>query len=166
MGLRVSYVAVPVILAWFTTMGNAAEEQATLRAQSPGMFQVQVNQGYLSLAANQAPLVAIFHEIGEQAKITFDSNIGPEEKITIDLVRVPLEQGIKQVAKNATVFYAENPKDKTRRITRVVVLSEAKQSAPAQAKPDPAVKIDKSAAPTAPKGPAKAGETEKPRKEP
>ena len=78
MGLRVSYVAVPVILAWFTTMGNAAEEQATLRAQSPGMFQVQVNQGYLSLAANQAPLVAIFHEIGEQAKITFDSNIGPE----------------------------------------------------------------------------------------
>ena len=163
MGLHVSYVAVPVILAWLITMGNAAEEQETLRAQSPGMFQVQVRQGYLSLTANQAPLVAIFHEIGTQAKIAFDSNIGPEEKITIDLVRVPLEQGIKQVAKNATVFYAENPKDKTRRITRVVVLAEGKQSAPAPAKPDPAVKIDKPATPT---GPVKPGEKEKPRKEP
>jgi hypothetical protein len=145
------------------TMGNAVEEQETLRAQSPGMFQVQVNHGYLSVTANQAPLVAIFHEIGKQAKIAFDSNIGPEEKITIDLVRVPLEQGIKQVAKNATVFYAENPKDKTRRITRVVVLSERKQSVPAPAKPDPPIKNDKPAAPT---GPVKPGEKEKPRKEP
>ena len=92
MGLPGIYVVVPVILVWFITMGNAAEEQEKLRAQSPGMFQVQVKQGYLSLAANQAPLVAIFHEIGEQATITFDSNIGPEEKITIALVRVPLEQ--------------------------------------------------------------------------
>jgi hypothetical protein len=163
MGPGVIHVVVPVILAWFMTVGNAAEEQEKLRAQPSGMFQVQVKQGYLSLTANQAPLVAIFHEIGEQAKITFDSNLGPEEKITIDLVRVPLEEGIKQVAKNATVFYTENPKDKTRRITRVVVLAEQKQSAPAPAKPDPAVKIDKPAAPT---GPAKGGEKEKPRKEP
>ena len=68
--------------------------------------------------------MAIFQEIGKQAKITFDSNIGPEEKITIQLDQVPLEEGIKQLAKNATVFYAEYPKDKTRRITRVVVLAE------------------------------------------
>jgi hypothetical protein len=163
MGLPGIYVVVPVILVWFITMGNAAEEQEKLRAQPAGMFQVQVKQGYLSLTANQAPLVAILHEIGEQAKITFDSNIGPEEKITLDLVRVPLEQGIKQVAKNATVFYTENPEDKTRRITRVVVLAEGKQSTPAPAKPEPGVKIDKPAAPT---GPAKAGEKEKPRKEP
>jgi hypothetical protein len=163
MGLRVSYVVLPLILAWLMTMGHAAEEQEKLRAQPPGMFQVQVKQDFLSLAANQAPLVAILHEIGEQAKITVDSNIGPEEKITIDLVRVPLEQGIKQVAKNATVFYAENPKDKTRRITRVVVLAERKQGAPAPAKPDPAAKVDKPAAPT---GPAKSNEKEKPRKEP
>jgi hypothetical protein len=163
MGLPGIYVVVPVMLVWFITMGNAAEEQEKLRPQPAGMFQVQVKQGYLSLTANQAPLVAILHEIGEQAKITFDSNIGPEAKITLDLVRVPLEQGIKQVAKNATVFYTENPKDKTRRITRVVVLAEGKQSTPAPAKPEPGVKIDKPAAPT---GPAKAGEKEKPSKEP
>ena len=56
----------------------------------------------------------IFQEIGKQAKITFDSNIGPEKKITIRLERVPLEEGIKQLAKNVTVFYAENPKDTNR----------------------------------------------------
>ena len=85
---------------------------------------MKVSKDNLSLEANQAPLVQIFQEIGKQAKITFDSNIGPEEKITINLDQVPLEEGIKQLAKNATVFYAENPKDKTRRITRVVVLAE------------------------------------------
>ena len=45
MGLRLGDMAVPVIMSSFTTMGNAAEEQETLRAQPPGMFQVQVNQG-------------------------------------------------------------------------------------------------------------------------
>ncbi len=87
---------------------------------------MKVSQGNLSLDANQAPLVQIFQEIGKQAKIIFDSNIGPEEKITIHLDRVPLEEGIKQLAKNVTVFYTENPKDKTRRITSVVVLAEGK----------------------------------------
>ena len=85
---------------------------------------MKVSQGYLSLEATEAPLVQIFQEIGKQAKITFDSNIGPEEKVTIHLDRVPLEDGIKQLAKNVTVFYTENPKDKSRRISRVVVLSE------------------------------------------
>ena len=104
----------------------------------------------VSLEANQAPLRQIFQEIGKQAKITFDSNIGPEEKLTMRLDRAPLEDGIKQLAKNVTVFYTENPKDKSRRISRVVVLSEgsgvsgqvkaspeaekAKESAPQQAK--------------------------------
>jgi hypothetical protein len=118
------YLFVAVILAGFVATGQAAEQPRTAKGQPLGTFQVKVSKDHLSLEANQAPLVAIFQEIGKQAKITFDSNIGPEEKITIHLDQVPLEEGIKQVAKNATVFYAENPKDKTRRITRVVVLAE------------------------------------------
>ena len=109
-------------------IGGVALAQSTKRAlpagQAPGTFEVKVSQGYLSLEATEAPLVQIFQEIGKQAKITFDSNIGPEEKVTIHLDRVPLEDGIKQLAKNVTVFYTENPKDKSRRISRVVVLSE------------------------------------------
>ena len=99
-----------------------------------GTFQVKVSQGSLSLQATEAPLVQIFQEIGKQAKITFDTNVGPEEKVTIRLERVPLEDGIRQLAKNVSVFYTENPMDKTRRISRVVVVSEGKESVPVQAK--------------------------------
>src|SRR5262249_23034255 len=119
-----SSMAVVVILAWVTTVVSAAEKQEKPAAQPLGTFQAKVNQDYLSLVANQAPLVTIFQEIGKQTKITFDSNIGPEEKITMHLDRVPLEEGIKQLAKNVTVFYTENSEDKTHRIERVVVLSE------------------------------------------
>ena len=119
-----SFMAVAVFLACLVTTGHAAEQTGTAKAQPLGTFKAKVSKDNLSLDANQAPLVQIFQEIGKQAKITFDSNIGPEEKITIQLDQVPLEEGIKQLAKNATVFYAENPKDKTRRITRVVVLAE------------------------------------------
>ena len=81
---------------------------------------------YLSLEATDASRVQIFQEIGKQGKITFDSNIGPEEKVTIHLDLVSLEDGIKQLAKNVTVFYTENPKDEDRLISRAVavVLSE------------------------------------------
>ena len=110
-------MAVPVFLVCLVTMGQAAEQSRPVKGQPPGTFEVKVSQGYLSLEATEAPLVQIFQEIGKQAKITFDSNIGPEEKVTIRLDRVPLEDGIKQLAKNVTVFYTENPKDKSRRIS-------------------------------------------------
>lgn len=127
-----SYIAVLVILEWTLNVAQAAEQARTAKSQATGTFQVQVSEDYLSLVANQAPLVQIFQEIGKQAKITFNGNIGPEEKVTIHLDRVPLEEGIKRLAKNVTVFYTENPKDKSRRIARVVVLSEGKEVAPVQ----------------------------------
>jgi hypothetical protein len=114
-----------------------------------GSFQVKVNEGYLSLAATGAPLVQIFREIGKQAKITFDTNLGPEEKVTIRLERVPLEDGIRQLAKNVSVFYTENTKDKTRRISRVVVVSEGKESVPVQTKTSPQPEKVKEPAPQA-----------------
>jgi hypothetical protein len=158
----------------FLLLGETALAQGTKRslpaAQAPGTFDVKVNQGYLSLEANEAPLVQIFQEIGKRARITFDSNIGPEEKITIQLDQVPLEDGIKQLAKNATVFYAENPKDKTRRITRVVVLAEESGvSGQAKVSSQP-VKVNKPAPqPESFKfefDPGKFTEKEKPRKQP
>ena len=128
------YMVASMFLAWIGTMGQSAEKSQKTRAIAPGTFQIQLSRDRFSLDANQAPLVQIFQEIGKQAKITFDSNIGPEEKITIQLDRVPLEEGIKQLAKNVTVFYTENSSDKTRRIERVVVLSEGKEDAPMETK--------------------------------
>jgi hypothetical protein len=105
---------------------------STVEAQKVGIaktqsekFQVKVSDGFLFLEANEAPLVQIFGEIGKQAKIAVDTSIGSEEKITIRLDRVPLEDGIRQLAKNVSVFYAQDPRSNTRRIARVVVLSEA-----------------------------------------
>jgi hypothetical protein len=147
--MRLFGMAVPVFLACLVTTGQAAEQPATAKSQPPGTFQVKVSKDNLSLDANQAPLVQIFQEIGKQAKITFDSNIGPEEKITIHLDQVPLEEGIRQLAKSATVFYSENPKDKTRRITRVVVLAERKEAEPGQPKVSSQPEKVKEAAPQA-----------------
>jgi hypothetical protein len=167
-------------LAGMLDIMQAAERTGTAKAQPLGTFQVKVDQGHLSLEANQAPLMAIFQEIGKQTKIAFDSNIGPEEKITIHLDQVPLEEGIKQLAKNATLFYAENPKDKTRRITRVVVLAEG-SGISGQGKGSSQAEKVKEAAPQAATikkpapqpepfkfefDPAKSVEKEKPRKQP
>lgn len=85
--------------------------------------------GSLSVNADDAPLTQIFQEIARQSGIRIDSNIGPEEKITTRLERVPIEDGIKQLAKNVSVSYAQDPKSHTRRIARVVVLSESKAPA-------------------------------------
>jgi hypothetical protein len=72
---------------------QAAEQPKAAKIQLPGTFEVKVSQGYLSLEANEAPLAQLFQEIGKQARINFDSNIGPEKKVTIHLERVPLEHG-------------------------------------------------------------------------
>jgi hypothetical protein len=119
------YILATIFLNWIFAMPCAAEQPGTAKTQSSGTFQVTVNKDYLSLQANDASLAQVFEEIGKQGKIAFDTNIGPEEKITIRLDRVPLEEGIKQLAKNVTVFYAEDS-NKTPRITRVVIISEEK----------------------------------------
>ncbi len=105
----------------------AAEPSKKTETRPTGMIQVYVSDDYhLSLRADEAPLADIFREIARQAKITIDSNIGPEEKITTRLERVPLEDGIRQLAKNVSVFYTQDARSNTRRIARVVVLSEGK----------------------------------------
>ena len=163
-----NYMATAMLLAYLLTVGQAAEQPRPAKGQAAGTFQVKVSQGDLSLEANEAPLGQIFQEIGKQAKITVDSNIGSEEKVTIRLDRVPLEEGIKRLAKNVTVFYTETPKDKSRRISRVVVLSEGRTQS--ESVKESASKITKPAAQPEPFkfefDPGKFAEKEKPRKQP
>ena len=54
----------------------------------------------------------------------------PEEKITIQFERVALEEGLKRLAKNISIIYAKDPKDKSSRVTRVVILPEQQTVAP------------------------------------
>jgi hypothetical protein len=108
----------------------AQAEKSSPNIPTQGTFRLTVAQGRLSLEANGAPVAKIFDEIGKQAGIAVESSIGPEEKITIQLDRVPLEQAIKRLVKNVTIFYAQDRKNKTHRIARVVVLPEGRQKAP------------------------------------
>jgi len=107
----------------------SAEQPKKTETRPTESFQVNVTGDHLSLKADDAPLAQIFREIARQSGIAIDSNIGPEEKITTRLERVPLEDGIRQLAKNVSFTYTQAANSKTRRIARVVVLSEAKRPA-------------------------------------
>jgi hypothetical protein len=133
-----------VSLAWLTTFVQAAENSKTTKTHSPGTYRVTASQNFLSVEASDGPLLKILQEIGKQAQVRIESNIGPEERITVRLDRVPLEEGIKQLAKNVTVFYAESPKDKTLRIEKIVVLSEGMGvSRPVTVSPPPVKKNER-----------------------
>jgi hypothetical protein len=118
---------------------HAAEKSAPAKPQAAGTFQLKAADGAFTLKANEAPLAKVFEELGKQAGIAVESSISPEEKITIELDRVPLEDGIRQLTKNATVFYKKESGDKNPRIAKVVVLAErAASSAPSSRGPAPA----------------------------
>jgi hypothetical protein len=118
-----------VLFFWWVLLVQSAEQPKKIEPPPRGVFQVNVSDGYLSLVADQAPLTQVFEEIGKQARITIQTNIGPEEKITKHLDHVPLEDGIRQLGKNVSVFYAQDANTKARHIVRVVVLSEVKRMA-------------------------------------
>jgi hypothetical protein len=112
-----------------TGVSPAAEEPKKNESRPTGTLQVRVADGYLWLNADNAALAQVFREIARQSGIAIENNIGPEEKITTRLDRVPLEDGIRQIAKNVSFTYAQDANAKTRRISRVVVLTEAKRPA-------------------------------------
>jgi hypothetical protein len=162
-----------MLLVLTVTSAQAAEKSAPARPQAPGTFQVKASKGYLSVDAREAPLTKIFEEIGKQAGIVVESGIGPEQKITIQFDRVPLEDAIKKLSKNVSIFYTQDPKDNRPRIVRVAVLPEGKQLAPPLSRPAAPAQASKTKEP-APKpepfkfefDPGKSAEQEKPRKQP
>jgi hypothetical protein len=117
-------IALIIVLACMIGPVHAAENWANRPNPSQGSFQLNVTKGLLTLKANDARLTDIFQEIGKQAKISIDSNLGPEETITIQLDDVSLEEGLHRLAKNVTILYAQSPGEKQRRITSVIVLTE------------------------------------------
>jgi hypothetical protein len=139
------FIFAVVLFFWWILLAQSAEQPKKNEPHPTGAFQVDVSDGYLSLVANQAPLAQVFEEIGKQARITIQTNIGPEEKITKHLDRVPLEDGIRQLGKNVSVFYAQDANTKARHIARVVVLSEVKgMTSPAKPASQPEKKVNDS----------------------
>lgn len=138
-------IFVVVLFFWWVLLAQTAEQPKKIESPPAGVFQIHVSDGYLSLVADQAPLAQVFEEIGKQARITIQTNIGPEEKITKHLDRVPLEDGIRQLGKNVSVFYAQHAHTKARHIVRVVALSEVKgMASPAKPASQPEKKVNDS----------------------
>ena len=123
------HIAATVMLACTIGIAHSAEKLGKPTTLPRGMFQAKVTKDYLTLEANEAPLAKVFEEIGKQAEIIIDNNLGPEEKITIQLNHVALDEALNRLAKNITILYAQVPNDKGRRITRVVVLPKDKAAA-------------------------------------
>jgi len=120
-GLVLSVLLVSVIAA-----APAAEKTGPSKTPQSA-FQVKVSNGNLSLDADDAPLAKVFEEIGKQAGIMVEGNLGPAETVTMRFDKVPLEEGIKRLSNNVTIVYGEKPNEKGHRITKIVVLSEDKR---------------------------------------
>lgn len=131
-GLISSASIASFLLVGLLGAGIAAAQsvKASTTTLAPGKFQLKLSKDYLSLEAKDAPIAKIFEEIGKQAGIAVDGNISLEEKITIQMDRVPLEEAIKRLVKNVSIFYMKDPKEPTPRIARVVIVSEGKSGAP------------------------------------
>ncbi len=113
------------LLVSVIAMAPAGEKAAPSKTPQ-SVFQVKVSNGNLSLEAKDAPLAKVFEEIGKQAGITVEGNIGPAETVTMRFEKVPLEEGIKRLSNNVTILYGAKPNEKGHRITKIVVLSEDK----------------------------------------
>ena len=116
-------VVVSALLMSVIATAPAAEKTASSKTPQ-SVFQVKVSNGNLLLEAKDAPLAKVFEEIGKQAGITVEGNIGPLETVTVRFEKVPLEEGIKRLSNNVTILYGAKPNEKGHRITKIVVLSE------------------------------------------
>ena len=149
------HIAATVMLACTIGIAHSAEKLGKPTTLPRGMFQAKITKDYLTLEANEAPLAKVFEEIGKQAGIIIDSNLGPEEKITIQLNHVALDEALNRLAKNITILYAQVPNDKGRRITRVIVLAEGTKLPPPPKRTEAPIESTKTILPAPQQPPAK-----------
>jgi hypothetical protein len=95
-----AWLVVSALLVSVIATAPAAEKTAPSKTPQ-SVFQVKVSNGNLSLEAKDAPRAKVSEEIGKQANITFDSNIGPEEKVTIRLDAVLGLSGLQKASRSS-----------------------------------------------------------------
>ena len=126
-GIRVIGVLLGCLMT--AEIAVAQSVRSTSEAQEVGAFRLRVTEGYVSLEAQEASVAKVFEEIGRQMGIEVDIHLGSEEKITIQLDRVPVEEALKRLAENVAIFYTKGPKEPTSRISKVGVYSRGQGAA-------------------------------------
>ncbi len=123
-----SRMTVPVMrltLGGILLTGLAAAQSTPPQANSflaTGTYRLTVTDRELSLDANEAPLAAIFSDIGQRTGIPIVVYSGMNERITIHLSPMPLDKAIKQLAPNVAMATAKGPNAPAHRIAKVYVL--------------------------------------------
>lgn len=114
-----------LILGGVLLTGLAAAESTPPPANSflaTGTYRLTVTDRELSLDANEAPLAAIFSDIGQRTGIPIIVYSGMNERMTIHLSQMPMDKALKQLAPNVAIATTKGPNAPAHRIAKVYVL--------------------------------------------
>jgi hypothetical protein len=88
-----------------------------------GTFHLNVTAHEVSLEAHDASVAAIFAALGQRTGIPMVIYPGVDERITIHLTRVALDQALKQLTPNVVIRTASGPDAPPHRIAKVYVFA-------------------------------------------
>lgn len=122
---RLTVPLMGLLLGGILLTGLAVAEPTPPPANSflaTGTYRLTVTDRELSLDANEAPLAAIFSDIGQRTGIPIIVYSGMNERMTIHLSQMPMDKALKQLAPNVAIATTKGPNAPAHRIAKVYVL--------------------------------------------
>jgi type II secretory pathway component GspD/PulD (secretin) len=122
-----------LILGGMMLTGLAAAQPMPPQAASPlapGTFRLTVTEREVSLEAQEASVAAIFAAIGQRTGIPMVIYPGVDERITIHLTRVVLDEALKQLTPNVAILTAQGVDAPTHRIAKVYIFAKGQARPP------------------------------------
>jgi hypothetical protein len=89
----------------------------------PGTFRLRVTEREISLEAQEASVAAIVADIGQHTGIPVVVYPGADERITIHLRRVPVDEALKRLAPNIVILPVQGTNAPPHRIAKIYVLA-------------------------------------------
>jgi hypothetical protein len=114
-------VLVPLLMIPTILSGMEADKKPEKNSESHGEYVLKVKGDHISLKAKDASLREILEEIGRKMKIEVVANIPWEDKITIELDMMYLENALKRFKTNYA-YVAKTEKEKGK-ITKIVLVA-------------------------------------------
>jgi hypothetical protein len=117
----------------FLLTGLAAAQPMLPRAEpslTPGTFRLTVTEREISLDAQEASSAAIVADIGRRTGIPTVIYPGADERITIHMARVALDEALRRIATNVVILPAQGADAPPHRIAQVYVLAKGQPRPP------------------------------------
>jgi hypothetical protein len=100
---------------------------------APGTFRLTVTEREVSLEAQEASVAAIFTDIGQRTGIPMVIYPGVDERITIRLTHVALDEALKRLTPNVAIVTAQGMDAPPHRIAKVYVFATGQARPPQRA---------------------------------